>query len=71
MLYLGCMKDEVVGGRVMYVSMEEEVQQALITLEPQENNLNVVFRDTARISKYVSKCSLCEFFYVLICSYSE
>lgn len=70
-LYLGSSKSSVAGGRIMYISTEEEVHQALITLEPDQNNLNIVFRDSARISKYVSKSSSCKCFYVLICSYAE
>ncbi|KAF2899753.1 hypothetical protein ILUMI_02531 [Ignelater luminosus] len=71
-LFLGCPKiSSVIGGRIMYVSTEEEIQQALITLEPEDNNLNIVFRDTARITKYVSKYSSCSVYYLLICSYSE
>ncbi|KAF5306979.1 hypothetical protein FQR65_LT07202 [Abscondita terminalis] len=42
----------VVGGRTIYVAMEEEIQQALITLDPNENHLNIVYRDSARITKY-------------------
>lgn len=55
----------------MYISMDEEIQQALITLDPEENNLNIVYRDTARITKYVSHHSTCKFFYTLMCSYDE
>ncbi|XP_025832945.1 prolyl 3-hydroxylase sudestada1 isoform X2 [Agrilus planipennis] len=71
-LYLGCTDpNSVIGGRTMYVSVEDEVQQAFITVEPQENNLNIIFRDTARFTKYFSKQSTCKCFYMLICSYSE
>lgn len=61
----------VVGGRTQYINTDEQIQNALITLEPQENNLNLVYRDTARITKYVSKQSSCKCFYMLVCSYSE
>ncbi|KAK4876056.1 hypothetical protein RN001_012478 [Aquatica leii] len=72
-LYLGPndLSESVVGGRTIYVSMEEEIQHALITVDPCENNLNIVFRDSARITKYVSQSSRVHTFYILIFSYSE
>lgn len=71
-MYLGCSRNlSVVGGHTLYVSLDEEVQQSLITLEPEENNLNLIFRDTARVTKYVSSQSTCKCFYLLICSYAE
>ncbi|KAK5645035.1 hypothetical protein RI129_006335 [Pyrocoelia pectoralis] len=72
-LYLGLpdVLVPVVGGKTMYISLEEVVQSALITVDPHENRLNIVYRDTARITKYVSKCSKTATFFVLICSYSE
>ncbi|CAH1102533.1 unnamed protein product [Psylliodes chrysocephalus] len=71
-LYFGCSKSsDVIGARTQYVTIEDEIQNALITLEPEENNLNVIYRDSARFTKYFSKQSKCKQFYVLICSYSE
>lgn len=51
--------------------MDDEIQNALITIEPEENNLNIVYRDLARFTKYFSKQSTCKTFYCLVCSYSE
>uniref|UniRef100_A0A6P7FK15 Prolyl 3-hydroxylase sudestada1 n=1 Tax=Diabrotica virgifera virgifera TaxID=50390 RepID=A0A6P7FK15_DIAVI len=71
-VYFGCEKSsDVIGARTQYVTIEDEIQNALITLEPEENNLNVVYRDTARFTKYFSKQSKCKKFYTLVCSYSE
>ncbi|KAF5298184.1 hypothetical protein FQA39_LY02608 [Lamprigera yunnana] len=61
----------VIGGRTIYVAMEEEIQQALIVLDPCENCLNIVYRDSARVTKYISKTSAISSFYMLIFSYSE
>lgn len=71
-MYFGC-KDakRVIGARTQYVTIEDEVQNALITIDPEENNLNIIYRDSARFTKYFSKQSRCQCFYVLICSYSE
>ncbi|KAJ3642745.1 hypothetical protein Zmor_025502 [Zophobas morio] len=71
-LYFGCKNNtDVIGARTLYVTLDEEIQDALITLEPEENNLNLIYRDTARFTKYFSKLSRCGCFYTLICSYSE
>lgn len=71
-MYFGCKNNtDVVGARTHYVTIEDEVQNALITIEPEENNLNIVYRDSARFTKYFSKQSKCQCFYTLICSYSE
>ncbi|EFA10164.1 prolyl 3-hydroxylase OGFOD1 [Tribolium castaneum] len=71
-MHFGCKcNSDVIGGRIMYVTTDEEVQDALITLEPEENNLNIIYRDTARFTKYFSKQSKCDRFYTLICSYTE
>lgn len=71
-MYFGCnRKSDIVGGRVQYIGVEEEVQQALITLDPEPNTMNIIFRDTARVTRYVSKHSNLSEFYMLICSYSE
>lgn len=71
-MYFGCKKaSDVIGARTQYVTVEDEIQNALITLEPEENNLNIVYRDSARFTKYYSKQSKCQSFYTLICSYSE
>ncbi|KAK9890876.1 hypothetical protein WA026_012221 [Henosepilachna vigintioctopunctata] len=61
----------IFGGRIQYVNTDEEIQEALITIEPSQNTLNIVYRDSARFIKYYSKLSTCEKFYLLICSYSE
>ncbi|XP_018577996.1 prolyl 3-hydroxylase OGFOD1 isoform X2 [Anoplophora glabripennis] len=71
-IYFGCSKaSDVIGARTQYVTIEDEIQNALITLDPEENNLNVVYRDSARFTKYFGKQSKCQCFYTLICSYSE
>lgn len=71
-MYFGCKSaSSVIGARTQYVTIEDEVQNALITLEPEENNLNIVYRDSARFTKYFSKQSRCQEFYTLICSYCE
>ncbi|KAG5870883.1 hypothetical protein JTB14_035751 [Gonioctena quinquepunctata] len=71
-MYFGCVKNsDVIGARTQYVTIEDEIQNALITLEPEQNNLNIVYRDSARFTKYFSKRSKCQRFYTLICSYSE
>ncbi|XP_050313295.1 prolyl 3-hydroxylase OGFOD1 [Anthonomus grandis grandis] len=71
-MYFGCKTPtDVIGARTHYVTIEDEVQNALITIEPQDNNLNIVYRDSARFTKYFSKQSKCHCFYMLICSYSE
>ncbi|KAL3269497.1 hypothetical protein HHI36_008563 [Cryptolaemus montrouzieri] len=64
-------EDDIIGGKIQYVNTEEEIQEALITIEPSTNTLNMVYRDTARFTKYYSKKSKCKLFYLLICSYSE
>ncbi|XP_044753908.1 prolyl 3-hydroxylase sudestada1 [Coccinella septempunctata] len=61
----------IVGGRTQYVSIDEEIQEALITIEPLKNRMNLVYRDTARFTSYFSKQSRCEKFYLLICTFSE
>lgn len=71
-LYLNCGKPaEVVGGKTQYIAIDEKIQQALITLFPEENVCNFVFRDTARVTRYVSHESVTAQFYMLVCSYSE
>lgn len=71
-MYFGCNKtSDIIGARTQYVTIEDEIQNALITVEPEENNLNIVYRDSARFTKYFSKQSKCKCFYALICSYSE
>jgi len=71
-VYFGCKNtSDVIGARTCYVTIEDEIQNALITIEPEENNLNIVYRDSARFTKYFSKQSKCQCFYTLICSYSE
>lgn len=71
-MYLGCSRSlPVVGGQTLYVATDEEVGEPFIVLEPEENNLNLIFRDTARITKFVSTQSNCKCFYLLVCSYSE
>ncbi|XP_066157201.1 prolyl 3-hydroxylase sudestada1 [Euwallacea fornicatus] len=71
-IHLGCKKNsDVIGARTQYVTIEDQIQNALITIEPEENNLNIVYRDSARFTKYFSKQSKCKCFYTLICSYSE
>ncbi|KAF7279201.1 hypothetical protein GWI33_007607 [Rhynchophorus ferrugineus] len=71
-LYLGCNEpSDVIGARTQYITMEDEVQNALITIEPEDNSLNIVYRDSARFTKYFSSQSKCQCFYTLICSYSE
>lgn len=71
-IHFGCkLGTDVIGARTHYVTIEDEVQNALITIEPEENNLNVVYRDSARFTKYFSKQSKCKCFYTLICSYTE
>lgn len=71
-VYFGCPKpSDVIGARTQYVTIEDEIQNALITLDPEENNLNIVYRDSARFTKYYSKQSKCQCFYTLVCSYSE
>ncbi|XP_060532413.1 prolyl 3-hydroxylase OGFOD1 [Cylas formicarius] len=71
-IYFGCKKtSDVIGARTQYVTMEDEIQNALVTVEPQENRLNIVYRDSARLTKYYSRQSRCKCFYSLLCSYSE
>ncbi|XP_056635786.1 prolyl 3-hydroxylase OGFOD1 [Diorhabda carinulata] len=71
-IYFGCSKSaDVIGARTQYVTIEDEIQNALITLEPEENNLNIVYRDSARFTKYFSKQSRCKKFFALVCSYAE
>lgn len=71
-MYFGCTaSQEVIGARTQYVTIEDEIQNALITLDPEDNNLNIVYRDSARFTKYYSKQSKCKYFFTLICSYSE
>lgn len=71
-MYLGNPENfNVVGGQTMYVSVNEKIEDALVTLQPKANSLNIVFRDTARIVKYVSKRSCSEYFYTIVCSYKE
>ncbi|XP_066258188.1 prolyl 3-hydroxylase sudestada1 [Euwallacea similis] len=71
-IHFGCKKNsDVIGARTQYVTIEDQIQNALITIEPEENNLNIVYRDSARFTKYFSKLSKCKCFYTLICSYSE
>ncbi|KAJ8920215.1 hypothetical protein NQ315_011876 [Exocentrus adspersus] len=71
-IYFGCSKaSDVIGARTQYITIEDEIQNALITLDPEENNLNIVYRDSARFTKYFSKQSKCRCFYSLVCSYSE
>ncbi|CAG9819240.1 unnamed protein product [Phaedon cochleariae] len=71
-IYFGCAENsDVIGARTQYVTVEDEIQNALITLEPEENNLNIVYRDSARFTKYFSRQSKCQRFYTFICSYSE
>lgn len=74
-MYFPCggqdIEEYLVGGRVQYVDMEEEFQEALITVEPETNRLNLVYRDTARFTSYFSKQSMCKQFFLLICTYSE
>jgi hypothetical protein len=71
-IHFGCKcNSDVCGARTLYVTTDEQVQDALITLEPEENNLNLIYRDTARFTKYFSKLSRCRCFYTLICSYTE
>lgn len=61
----------VVGGQTMYISTSESIEDALVTLQPKLNSLNIVFHDTPRIVKYVSNRSYDEYFYILVCSYKE
>lgn len=71
-VYFGCSNSKnIIGARTQYVTMDDEIQNALITIEPEENNLNIVYRDLARFTKYFSKQSTCKTFYCLVCSYSE
>lgn len=71
-MYFGCQSSsDVIGAQTQYVTIEDEIQNALITLDPEDNNLNIVFRDSARFTKYFSKQSKCKKFFTLICSYSE
>ncbi|CAG9763902.1 unnamed protein product [Ceutorhynchus assimilis] len=71
-VYFGCQNPRnVIGARTHYVTIEDEVQNALITIEPVENVLNLVYRDSARFTKYFSAQSECKCFYKLICCYSE
>ncbi|XP_022918447.2 prolyl 3-hydroxylase sudestada1 [Onthophagus taurus] len=68
-IYFNC-NNQIIGGQTQYVTEDEEIQQALITLTPENNSLNIVFRDTARITTYISKYTK-EPFYALFCSYVE
>lgn len=71
-MYLGNTENlEIVGGQTMYISTKEAVEDALITIGKQQNTLNIIFRDTARIVKNVSKRSHTDHFYLLVCSYKE
>lgn len=71
-MFFGCAEsNSVIGARTQYVTIEDEIQYALITLNPTENILNMVYRDSARFTKYFSKQSRCKCLYALICSYSE
>lgn len=70
-LYIGCTDGSIVGGKTVFVSLDEQIQDALITIEPVQNNFNLIYRDSARYTQYVSKLSTVAQFYILICSYSE
>ncbi|XP_030764497.1 prolyl 3-hydroxylase OGFOD1 isoform X2 [Sitophilus oryzae] len=71
-MYFGCGKrGDIVGASTQYVATEDEVQQALVTIEPEDNSLNIVYRDSARFTKYFSLQSRCRYFYLFICSYVE
>lgn len=56
-------------------SSEGEVEPVLLTIYPQNNFLNIVYRSsgTAKITKYCSKSTIMnsEFNYILFCSYKE
>lgn len=57
------------------VSSDNEVEPVLLTIYPQNNFLNIVFRSggTAKFTKYSSKSSVMtsDFNYILFCSYKE
>ncbi|XP_045473021.1 prolyl 3-hydroxylase OGFOD1 [Harmonia axyridis] len=63
--------EDIIGGRIQYLNMDEEIQEALITIEPSKNTLDLVYRDTSRFTSYFSKQSRCKKFYLLMCTYSE
>jgi prolyl 3-hydroxylase /prolyl 3,4-dihydroxylase len=57
------------------VSSEEDVEPVLLTIYPQNNFLNIVYRSqgTAKFTKYCSKSAVMEneYNYILFCSYKE
>lgn len=61
----------IIGAKTHYVALEETVEEALMTVEPSLNSLNLIFRDTDRFTKYYSQKSRCKKFFRLFCSYAE
>ncbi|XP_038219040.1 prolyl 3-hydroxylase sudestada1 [Zerene cesonia] len=82
-LYLGVPEHPICGGQTVYVAPEEaegegaagETGEALVTVPPVHNALNLVYCDAgaASFTKYLSKLTMRENerFYILTCTYSE
>lgn len=61
---------EVIGGKTQYVTLEDEVQQALVTIDV-DGSLNLVYGDTAKYISFVSHQSKSKAYYTLTASYFE
>ncbi|XP_045504909.1 prolyl 3-hydroxylase sudestada1 [Colias croceus] len=79
-LYLGVPEHPLCGGQTVYVAPEEAEGEArggeaLVTVPPVHNALNLVYCDAgaASFTKYLSKLTMSEHeqFYILTCTYSE
>lgn len=67
-----CVGDtSIVGGKTHYVTLDDEVQNALITTGCEVNYLNLVYGDTARYTSLISKYSKTSSFYMFVASYFE
>lgn len=65
---------DVIGARTVYVVTdddEEDEKEAIITIDPGENSLSLIYRDTARFTSYFSKVSRSQCVYMLFCTYSK
>lgn len=60
-------------GQIMYVARGESDQEALMTILPSNNILNIVYREeeTCRIVPFISNRAENSLFYIIVCSYKE
>lgn len=66
------MPHDIIGGKLMYVDIKEKVQNALVTIVPNNNTINFVYGDTAHFTSYLSKKNPKNaYFYVVFASYYE